>query len=141
MGVAERTRGAIHKSDRAARAARRMRRQPTYAEQWFWKALRRTGLHFRRQAPFGPYNVDFVCHEHRLILELDGGIHDLPSVAARDAERDAWLTSRGYRVMRFANAQAIADIDGVIQEILARISADTPNPGPSPQGGGETRWS
>ena len=43
--------------------------------------------------------------------------------------------------MRFANAQAIADIDGVIQEILARISADTPTPGPSPQGGGETCWS
>lgn len=100
-----------------------------------WKALRTTGLHFRRQAPFGPYIVDFVCHEHRLILEMDGGVHNLPAVAARDLERDAWLTGRGYRVMRFANDQAVADIDAVLQEILGRISADTPTPNPSPQGG------
>ncbi|TAL38159.1 endonuclease domain-containing protein [Phenylobacterium sp.] len=118
-----------------------MRRTPTDAERRLWKALRDLGLHFRRQAPLGPYIVDFVCHRRRLIVELDGGIHGLPSVAARDAERDAWLTGRGYRVMRFANGQAIADFDGVLQMILARISADTPTPGPSPQGGGETYWS
>ena len=141
--VLERTPGAIHKSDRADRAAQRMRRAPTYAEQRFWKVLRKTDLHFRRQAPFGPYIVDFVCHEHRLIVELDGGIHDLPSVAARDAERDTWLTGRGYRVMRFTNEEVAADIDWVVRMIFARVSADTPTPtpSPSPQGGGETRWS
>ena len=118
-----------------------MRRQPTYPEQRFWKVLRKTDLHFRRQAPFGPYIVDFVCHEYRLIVELDGGIHNLPDVAARDAVRDAWLTARGYRAMRFTNEAVAADIDGVVQMILARVSADTPTPSPSPQGGGETRWS
>ena len=141
VGWVERTLGAIHKSVRADRAARRMRRAPTYAEQRFWKVLRKTDRHFRRQAPFGPYIVAFVCHEHRLIVELDGGIHDLPSVAARDVERDVWLTGRGYRVMRFTNQEVAADIDGVVQMILGRISADTPTPSPSPQGGGETRWS
>jgi very-short-patch-repair endonuclease len=118
-----------------------MRREPTYAERKLWKGLRTTDLHFRRQAPFGPYIVDFVCHQHRLIVELDGGVHDLPAVAARDVERDAWLTGRGYRVMRFANRQATDDIEGVLQMILARISADTPTPNPSPQGGGEMNWS
>jgi very-short-patch-repair endonuclease len=93
-------------------------------------------VHFRRRAPFGAYIVDFVCHEYRLIVELDGGVHDLPSVTLRDAERDAWLTARGYRVMRFANGQVVSNLNSVMQMILARISADTPTPGPSPQGGG-----
>ena len=111
-----------------------MRREPTFAEKQLWKLLRATDLHFRRQAPFGPYVVDFVCHRHRLIVELDGGVHNLSSVAARDAEREAWLTGRGYRVMRFLNSQPPVE---VVSMIMARISADTPTPNPSPQGGGE----
>ena len=110
-----------------------MRLAPTFAERDLWKALRETDLHFRRQAPFGAFVVDFVCHRHRLIVELDGGIHDLPSVAARDAERDAWLTGRGYRVMRFRNNHPPQDI---VRIIFERLSADTPTPDPSPQGGG-----
>jgi very-short-patch-repair endonuclease len=136
VGVPERTPGALLKSDRADASAKRMRREPTYAEKRLWKFLRTTDLHFRRQAPFAPYIVDFVCHEHRLIVELDGGIHNLPQVAARDVERDLWLTGRGYRVMRFLNEQAVSDTSGVVQMILARVSADTPTPDPSPQGGG-----
>jgi very-short-patch-repair endonuclease len=134
VGVRERTPGALLTSDRADASARRMRREPTYAEKHLWKLLRATDLHFRRQAPFGPFIVDFVCHKHRLIVELDGGIHNLPSVAARDAEREAWLTGRGYRVMRFPNNQSP---DDVLSIILARVSADTPTPDPSPQGGGK----
>jgi very-short-patch-repair endonuclease len=122
------------KSDRADASAKRMRCAPTYAERRLWKLLRTTDLHFRRQAPFGPYIVDFVCHEHRLIVEVDGGVHDLPEVAARDVERDLWLTGRGYRVMRFTNNQAP---DEVLSMIFARLSADTPTPNPSPHGGGE----
>jgi very-short-patch-repair endonuclease len=137
VGVPERTPGALHKSDRAGASAKRMRREPTYPEKRLWKLLRTTDLHFRRQAPLGRYIVDFVCHEHRLIVELDGGVHNLPEVAARDAERDLWLTGRGYRVMRFLNEQAVSDAPGVVQMILARVSADTPTPNPSPQGGGE----
>jgi very-short-patch-repair endonuclease len=136
VGVPERTPGALLKSDRADASAKRMRREPTYTEKRLWKFLRTTDLHFRRQARFGPYIVDFVCHEHRLIVELDGGIHNLPQVAARDVERDLWLTGRGYRVMRFLNEQAVSDTSGVVQMILARVSADTPTPDPSPQGGG-----
>ncbi|WP_276310002.1 endonuclease domain-containing protein [Phenylobacterium kunshanense] len=132
----ERAPGAIHKSDRADRAARRMRRVPTYAERDLWKVLRKTDLHFRRQVPLGSYIVDFACHDARLIVELDGGIHDLPSVAARDLDREAWLTGRGYRVMRFSNNEHPED---VVRVILERISADTPTPDPSPQGGGEQK--
>jgi len=134
VGAPARTPGAIHKSDRADAQARRMRRALTYSEAALWKLLRKTDLHFRRQAPFGPYIVDFVCHEHRMIVELDGGVHDLPAVATRDAERDAWLAGRGYRVMRFRNDQRPED---VLSMIFARLSADTPTPNPSPHGGGE----
>ena len=133
MGAPARTPGVLHKSDRADAQARRMRREPTFAERQLWKRLRQTDLHFRRQAPMGPYIVDFVCHQHRLVVEIDGGIHNLSDVAARDAERDLWLTGRGYRVMRFGNNQAP---DEVLSMIFARLSADTPTPNPSPQRGG-----
>ena len=134
MGAPARTPGALLKTDRAHRQARRLRCAPTYAEAAHWKLLRKTDLHFRRQAPFGPYVVDFVCHQHRLIVELDGGVHDLPAVAARDAERDAWLDARGYRTLRFRNDQRPED---VLSAIFARLGADTPTLNPSPQGGGE----
>ena len=111
-----------------------MRRAPTYSEARLWKLLRKTDYHFRRQAPMGPYIVDFVCHRHRLVIELDGGVHDLPAVAARDAEREAWLTGRGYRVMRFSNNLAPEEI---LSRILLWLETDTPTPNPSPQGGGE----
>lgn len=85
----------------------------------------------------GAYIVDFVCHSERLIVEVDGGVHRLPSVAARDAERDSWLTARGYRIVRVSSGDAASNPHSVVQLILDGISADTPTPSPSPQGGGE----
>ncbi|MBI1196928.1 MAG: DUF559 domain-containing protein [Phenylobacterium sp.] len=111
-----------------------MRRAPTFAEKQLWKVLRGTELHFRRQVPLGPYIVDFASHSARLIVELDGGVHRLSEVAARDADREAWLTGRGYSVMRFRNTERPEDI---VRTILDRLSAGAPTPNPSPQGGGE----
>ncbi|MFT4251172.1 MAG: endonuclease domain-containing protein [Caulobacter sp.] len=138
--MSARTPGALHTSERADRSARRMRREPTLAEKLFWKVLKKAeipGSHFRRQASFGPYIVDFVCHHHRLIVEVDGGIHALETVAARDAERQAWLEARGYVVIRIPNELAIYDPQSAVQRVLSIIGADTPTPNPSPQGGGE----
>jgi len=137
VGAPPRAPGALHKSDRADAAARRMRRALTYAEQRLWKALRNCGLHFRRQAPFGRYIVDFVCHAHRLIVEVDGGVHALPGVAVADKQRDAWLTGRGYRVIRVSNGDAAGDPYAVSDRILAAAGLGTPTPNPSPQGAGE----
>ena len=120
----ERTPGALLKSDRAEAAAKRMRRAPTYAEAKLWKLLRKTDLHFRRQAPIGPYIVDFASHSARLIIELDGGVHQLLEVAAHDLEREAWLNARGCSVMRFLNDQVVSDPDGLMQSILARVGLD-----------------
>jgi very-short-patch-repair endonuclease len=102
--------GALHTSERSDAAAKRLRRKPTPAEQRLWKVLKTlklNGSHFRRQVAFGPYIVDFVCHGARLVVEVDGGIHRLPEVAARDAEREAWLTRRRYAVVRITNEQAL----------------------------------
>lgn len=139
MGVRSRTPGALHTSERAERSAKRMRRKPTFAEQKLWKALRTieiAGSHFRRQAPFGPYIVDFVCHGGRMIIEVDGGVHDLEAVAARDAEREQWLRARGYAVLRLRNEDVVRDVDEVVRRIVGLLGARTPTPNPSPQGGG-----
>jgi very-short-patch-repair endonuclease len=117
-----------------------MRRSPTFAETRLWKALRKLeieGSHFRRQVPFGPYIVDFVCHSGRLVIEVDGGVHDLASVAARDLEREKWLQGRGYSVFRVRNEDVVQDLDLVVLAITHQLGACTPTPGPSPQGGGE----
>jgi len=74
----------------------------TDAEQKLWRVLRSraSGAKFRRQVPLGPFVVDFVCFEARLIVELDGGQHaDNP----RDTRRDRYFSDQGYRVLRFWN--------------------------------------
>jgi very-short-patch-repair endonuclease len=109
------------KSDRAVVAARRLRKTMTSAEQALWFELRRLpfeGTHFRRQTPVGPLIADFVCHGARLIIEVDGGAHDAPDVALRDAERKAWIEGRGYSVLRFRNVEVLADVGAVARRIF-----------------------
>ena len=101
-----------------AKKARRLRGSLTLLEQALWKAIRKTGLHVRRQAPIGRYVADFALHEARLIIEVDGGWHDEPEVQLRDIERDAWLAFQGYRVLRFRNQQVFDDLDGVVDAIM-----------------------
>ena len=116
-----------------------MRKEPTFAERRLWQELRRLeNVRFRRRAPIGDYIVDFVCHGSRLIVEVDGGVHDIDVVARRDAERDAWLAGRCYRVLRLTNHEVIADVEAAVRRITTVAGADTPpTPNPSPQGGGE----
>jgi len=126
--------GVIPTSERGERLAARLRANATPAEKKLWKALRQLnldGTHFRRQAPFGPYIVDFVCHRARLIVEVDGGIHKHPAVVARDAERESWLRQRGYSVVRITNQDALFDPAGVALRIAGLIGAAVPIPTPS----------
>ncbi len=110
--------------ERAVAIARRLRCEATPAEKRLWfelRQLRVEGSHFRRQAPVGPYFVDFVCHGAKLVIELDGGAHDAPDAAARDVERQVWIEARGYRVLRFANARVLGDLSAVMREVLAEV--------------------
>jgi very-short-patch-repair endonuclease len=98
-------------------AARGMRRDGTPAEEVLWQALRNRGLgvKFRRQHPVGRFILDFWCADHRVVVELDGGIHDRQQ--ERDAERTAVLASFGYRVIRFRNEEILDDLPGVLRRL------------------------
>jgi len=83
-----------------------------------WSKLRARqieGCKFRRQAPIGKYIVDFVCHEKRLIVELDGGQH--AENCETDRQRDKWLGEQGYKVLRFWNNDVLTNIEGVLETI------------------------
>lgn len=132
---------AKHVSPAAKAGAKRLRRNLTDAEKLLWRDLRGdfagAGTHFRRQVPIGPYVADFCCLGHRLIIELDGPIHDMGSVRIRDAEREGYLRSQGFRLLRFRNEQVMLQRHLVLETIKAALGAPTPTPSPSPQGGGE----
>jgi very-short-patch-repair endonuclease len=100
--------------------ARAMRAEPTDAERRLWYALRDRRmqmLKFRRQAPIGPYIVDFLCVAHRLIVEADGSQH---AKSKRDAARDAWLACEGYTILRFSNHDVLTARESVLETIAAR---------------------
>ncbi len=79
------------------------------------------GSHFRRQAPIGPYVVDFFCPAKRLIIELDGGHHNEDDTAARDLARQGWLENEGYRVIRFWNSEIGSDLTAVLERIYVEL--------------------
>jgi len=107
----------------ATSRARSMRREMTDAERKLWFLLRDRrldGAKFRRQAPVGPYIADFVCLRRKVIVEADGGHHmDNP----RDAARDAWLDGEGYVVVRYSNIDILKNPEGVLTDLLSRLSA------------------
>jgi very-short-patch-repair endonuclease len=99
--------------------ARAMRAEPTDAERQLWYALRdrrMQALKFRRQAPVGPYIVDFLCIAHRLVVEADGSQH---AESRRDVVRDERLAREGYTILHFSNR----DILTARETVLATIAA------------------
>jgi very-short-patch-repair endonuclease len=99
--------------------AQEMRKQPTLCERILWKAVRgnQLGSAFRRQHPIGPYIVDFVCYDAKLIVELDGDVHVDPEQIEHDKARDEYLRSRGFRVLRYANNDVLNSLEGVVEDI------------------------
>jgi very-short-patch-repair endonuclease len=100
--------------------AKSLRQTMTRAETLLWryiKAHRIDGLSFRRQAPMGTYIVDFVCHDRRIVVELDGETHDFEERLKQDQKRDAWLASRGYAILRFTNHDVLSNLEGVVTVI------------------------
>jgi len=98
--------------------ARHLRLRGTDAERRLWLHLRDrqlAGYKFRRQRQVGRYVVDFICMEHRLIVEVDGGQHDWNAEA--DRLRAEALVASGYRVIRFWNNDVLGNTEGVLQQI------------------------
>jgi very-short-patch-repair endonuclease len=109
--------------------ARAMRRKPVELEKLFWSEVRNRklgGYKFKRQYLIGRYIVNFVCIEKKLIVELDGPFH--PMRQAYDEERDTYLNSQGYRVLRFPNSYAADDIGIVLLTVKNALDTATPSP-------------
>jgi very-short-patch-repair endonuclease len=91
---------------------------------WYWlRAHRFQDVAFRRQTPIGQFIADFVSHECRLIIEIDGGQYNENKA---DAFRDQWLHSKGYRVLRFWNSDILKNRDAVLERIADAISLARP---------------
>lgn len=109
--------------------ARQLRKRATPPEQLLWYSLRLLkplGLHFRRQAPIGPYFPDFACHRSKIVVELDGSQHAEGAAVEYDMQRTAYLNSRGYRVLRFWNSDVLENRDGVVEIIIATAKSSHP---------------
>ena len=107
--------------------ARELRRQMTYPEDLLWGQLRNRGLDglkFRRQAPVGPYIADFLCDEHRLVVELDGESHDNEPAVDYDKQRTRYLQEQGYRVIRYDYEEVLKDLESVLRDIARRCGRD-----------------
>jgi len=104
--------------------ARAMRKAMTPPEARMWanlKRLRGEGFHFRRQAPFKGYYLDFVCFKHRLVIEVDGQVHQLDEQIRHDRIRDEVLAKEGFFTLRFDNAAIRDNIDDVMDFVVARL--------------------
>src|SRR6516164_10535511 len=113
----------------AGARARTLRREMTEAEKRLWQILRSRqteGYRFRRQVPIGGFIADFVCHEARLIVEIDGGQHD-PSSGA-EASRARFLEAEGYRVLRFWNNEVLDNPEGARAAIADALHQGGPSP-------------
>ena len=115
---------------------RALRAASTPAESVLWHHLRNrrlAGAKFRRQQALGPYVVDFYCHQHSLIIEVDGSQHYDADQSTKDRQRSDWLESKGLRVLRFNNREVLGETELVLEQIQRVIEERTP--GASQQGG------
>ena len=107
--------------------AKEMRNRPTEAEKMLWNVLSNKGIDnykFRRQHIIGEYIVDFVCLEKRLIIEVDGSIHNQPEQIEHDKKRTEWLESKGFRIVRYSNRQIVNDILNSAESIRKELSTN-----------------
>ncbi len=128
------------------RFARKLRKNMTDTERFLWQHLRNRelgGYKFRRQRPVGPYIVDFVCLEKKLVVEVDGGQH--VGQVELDTKRSDYLKEKGYRVLRFWNNEVLKETESVLTVILSSLDGNVASflpsspltPALSPRGEGE----
>ena len=113
--------------------ARKLRQDQTNAEEMFWQLVRNRkflNLKFRRQHQIGLYIADFYCDEKRLVVEFDGDVHSNPGQHKHDITRDKFLTSSGFKVVRFKNEELLNNPEKVFAKLLSEME-------PSPLGRGQ----
>jgi len=102
-----------------------LRNNLTPAEMLLWGHLKgsQLGAKFRRQHPLGIYIADFYCHQHKIVIELDGGIHNLPEIVKNDLERQLNIENDGIRVLRFKNEEIFNQLENVLATIKQTINS------------------
>lgn len=102
---------------------KRLRKTETPAEKVLWNAVRakKLGVKIRRQHGIGPFIVDFYCDTHRLVIEIDGAVHDNPEAQKYDKEREKYLVELGYRILRFRNEEILFDLETVLTQISHQL--------------------
>lgn len=101
--------------------SRMLRKNETPHESKLWYNLRNRelgDLKFRRQYKIGKYIADFCCLSKKLVIEVDGGQHAEPKFMAKDKEKQRYIESQGYKVLRVWNNEIDENLDGVLDEIL-----------------------
>jgi adenine-specific DNA methylase/very-short-patch-repair endonuclease len=125
-------------SKKMTEVARQLRKQETQSEEILWQALRGAkleGRKFRRQHPIGCFVVDFFCAAERLIVEVDGAVHD--SQQELDRERQMLLESLGLRFLRLSAHAVETDLSTCLKQIEAAFTLHSPGFSPlSPRGRG-----
>ena len=96
-------------------------------------------MNFRRQVPVGRYVADFAHHGSKPLVEIDGYYHTVEGAAERDAEREAWLISEGFRVLRFSDSEVRHRLQTVVERIAAE-AASPPTPTLPPSRGKGVEW-
>jgi len=109
---------------------RELRRNQAEAEKAAWHLLRgqRAGTKFRRQCRIENCLVDFYCFEHRLAIELDGGVHSQPSQMHRDAAKEDYLRTLGISLLRIPNGLVLEDPEGFVEKVREAIEAKSRQP-------------
>jgi len=100
--------------------ARELRKNGTPAENVFWEVVRDRrfmGLKFRRQHQISDYIVDFYCTEEKLIIELDGAVHETEERKKKDHKRDAFLESLGNKIIRITNHAILNETESVLKKV------------------------
>jgi very-short-patch-repair endonuclease len=104
--------------------AKWLRNNSTKHEQILWEHLRKNkilGVRIKRQHPIGTYIADFYCHTARLVIEIDGPVHDSADAKSYDEERTFNLKLDGLKVIRFSNEQIEKDLTNVIVAITKEV--------------------
>jgi len=103
--------------------AKSLRKNMTEAEKILWLHLKNHfgGLKFRRQHPFGIYIADFYCHGAKLIMEVDGNVHDNSEAKINDDIRQKKIEEDGINVIRFRNEEVFKNIEAVLERIKSHL--------------------
>ncbi|MCK5332673.1 endonuclease domain-containing protein [Candidatus Parcubacteria bacterium] len=113
----------IHNIKSQKRIRKNLRNNMTKSEIIFWSKLKSSqlGHKFRRQHGIGKYIVDFYCSELSLIIEIDGDVHGFDSNIIKDKDRQKFIESLGFTVLRYTNEEVKQNINGVVEDLIRKI--------------------